>query len=119
MGFGDKFKDLAKQAQTAVAEHKDQIAQAVDNASVVANERTHGKYADKIGKLGEKAGKAVEKLGATEAAAAAEAAHAPEAAAAAEAAHAPEAAHAAEAAHAPEAAHAAEPTAPVVPLAFE
>jgi len=63
MGFGDKFKDLAKQAQDAVAERKEQITEAVDRASVVADERTGGKYSDKIAKVGQKAGQVVEKLG--------------------------------------------------------
>jgi hypothetical protein len=64
MGFGDKFKDLAKQAQDAVAEHKEQIHDAVDAVGVAADRRTHGKYTAKIAKMGEKAGDAVEKLGA-------------------------------------------------------
>lgn len=63
MGLGDKFKDLAKQAQDAVAEHKDQISEAVDRASVAADQRSHGKYTDKITKAGQKAGWVVEKLG--------------------------------------------------------
>jgi hypothetical protein len=63
MGLGDKFKDLAKQAQGAVAEHKDQITEAVDRASVVADKRTRGKYTDKIAKAGQKAERAVQKLG--------------------------------------------------------
>jgi hypothetical protein len=63
MGFGDKFKDLAKQAQDAVAERKEQITEAVDRASVVADQRTGGKYTDKIAKVGQKAEQAVEKLG--------------------------------------------------------
>lgn len=62
MGFGDKFKDLAKQAQVTVAEHKEQITAAVDRATVVADQRTGGKYADKIAKVGQKAGHVVEKL---------------------------------------------------------
>lgn len=62
MGFGDKFKDLAKQAQDAVAERKDQIAEAVDRASVVADQRTGGKYSDKIAKVGQKAHGVVEKV---------------------------------------------------------
>jgi len=63
MGFGDKFKDLAKQAQDTVAEHKDQIAEAVDRASVMADERTGGKYTNKIAKVGQKAEQIVESLG--------------------------------------------------------
>jgi hypothetical protein len=62
MGFGDKFKDLAKQAQEAVAERKDQIAGAVDRASVAADQRTGGKYSEKIAKAGQKATGVVEKL---------------------------------------------------------
>jgi hypothetical protein len=67
MGFGDKFKNLAKQAQDAVAEHKDQIHDAVDRVSVAANEKTKGKYADKIVKMNEKAGAAVDKVSTGEA----------------------------------------------------
>ena len=62
MGFGDKFKDLAKQAQEAVAEHKEQIAEAVERASVVADQRTGGKYTDKITRAGQTADRVVDKL---------------------------------------------------------
>jgi MT0933-like antitoxin protein len=62
MGFGDKFKDLAKQAQGAVAERKEQIAGAVDRASVVADQKTGGKYSEQIAKAGQKATGVVEKL---------------------------------------------------------
>jgi hypothetical protein len=64
MGFSDKLKGLAKQAQDAVAEHKDQISEAVDRASVLADEKTHGKYSAKIIKANAKAGEAVEKMAA-------------------------------------------------------
>jgi hypothetical protein len=63
MAFSDKLKNLTKQAQEAVAEHKDKIHDAVDAVSVAANEKTHGKYAAKITKFGQKASDAVEKLG--------------------------------------------------------
>jgi hypothetical protein len=63
MGFGDRLKDLAKQAQGSVAEHKEQIVEAVDRASVVADQRTGGKYTDKIAKVGQKAERVVDKLG--------------------------------------------------------
>jgi hypothetical protein len=66
MGFGDKIKDLRKQAQEAVAEHKEQIQNAVEVASVAANEKTQGKYAGKIAKFGEKATSAVDKFGTTD-----------------------------------------------------
>jgi hypothetical protein len=62
MGFGDRFKDLAKQAQDAVAERKEQITEAVDRASVAADTRTGGKYSEKIAKVGKKAEEVVEKL---------------------------------------------------------
>jgi hypothetical protein len=63
MGFGDKFKNLARQAQDAVVEHKDQIHQAVDAVGVAADRKTKGKYTTKIAKFGEKAGEAIDKLG--------------------------------------------------------
>ncbi len=62
MGLGDKFKDLAKQAQDTVAEHKEQIHDAVDAVSVAADQKTRGKYTDKIAKAGQKAGEAIEKV---------------------------------------------------------
>ena len=62
MGLEDKFKDLAKQAQDAVAEHKDEIHDALDKASLAADQKTHGKYTDKIAKMSEKAGEAVDKV---------------------------------------------------------
>ena len=63
MGLGDKFKDLAKQAQDAVAEHKDQIHDAVDAVSVAADRKTHGRHTDKIAKMGQRAGSAIDRLG--------------------------------------------------------
>lgn len=63
MGLSDKFKDIAKHAQDAVAEHKDQIHDAVDAAGVAADRKTKGKYTDKIAKYGQKAGDAVDKFG--------------------------------------------------------
>jgi hypothetical protein len=63
MALGDKFKNLAKQAQDAVVEHKDQIHGAVDAVSVAADRRTRGRYTDKIARMGQKAGEAVDKLG--------------------------------------------------------
>jgi hypothetical protein len=63
MGFGDKFKNLAKQAQDAVVEHKEQLQDAVDVVSAAANEKTHGKHATRIAKMSEKAGGALDKFG--------------------------------------------------------
>jgi translation elongation factor EF-Ts len=62
MGLADKFKDLTKQAQDAVVEHKDQIHEAVERASVTADQQTGGKYTAKIAKVGQKAGEAVDKF---------------------------------------------------------
>lgn len=73
MGLGDKFKNLAKQAQDAVADHKDQIHDAVDKVSVAADQRTHGKYTDKIARFGQKAGSAVDRVGGDEGSEAADA----------------------------------------------
>jgi hypothetical protein len=64
MGFKDRFNDLAKQAKDAVAEHQEQIHEAVEHVSVAADEKTHGKYTAKIAKVGEKASAAVDKIGA-------------------------------------------------------
>jgi hypothetical protein len=61
MGFGDKFKNLANQAKEAVAEHADQLHEAVDAAGVAVNEQTGGKYANKIMKFGQKAGDMIDK----------------------------------------------------------
>jgi hypothetical protein len=64
MGFGDRFKDLTQQAKEKVAENRGKIQEAVDAASVVANERTNGKYANKIMKVNQKTGSALDKFGA-------------------------------------------------------
>ena len=63
MGFGDKFKELKTKAQESVAEHKDQIHDAVDAVGVAANAKTHGKHAGRIAKFGEKASGMVDKFG--------------------------------------------------------
>jgi phage shock protein A len=62
MGLGDKFKDLAKQAQDAVAEHKEQIHDAVDAVSAAADEKTRGKHTAKIAKMNQRASEAVDKF---------------------------------------------------------
>jgi hypothetical protein len=62
MGFGDKLKDLKQQAQEKVSENRERIQGAVDTVSVAANEKTHGKYANKILKVNEKAGSALNNL---------------------------------------------------------
>jgi hypothetical protein len=64
MGFGDKLKGLRDQAQQAVAENKEKIQSAVETVGVAANEKTGGKYANKIMKVGEKVTASVEKVAA-------------------------------------------------------
>ncbi|MBA3806946.1 MAG: antitoxin [Solirubrobacterales bacterium] len=70
MGFADKLKDLTKKAQDTAVEHKDQIHQAVEKAEVMADQRTGGKYHDKIAQAGTKAETYVENLKPTDRAAA-------------------------------------------------
>ena len=72
MGFGDKLKGLRDQAQQAVADNKDKIQGAVQNVGEAANTRTHGKYADKIAKVGDKVSGGVEKFAAQDEGGAAE-----------------------------------------------
>jgi hypothetical protein len=64
MGFADKLKDFGDKAKLAAAEHKDQISQAVESAGAVADQRTGGKYRDKISKATQKADGALEKFAA-------------------------------------------------------
>ena len=64
MGFGDKLKGLKDQAQQAVAENKDKIQGAVQVVGEAANNKTHGKYATKIMKVGEKVESSVDKFAA-------------------------------------------------------
>ncbi len=63
MGLRDRLTDIRKQAQEAVAEHKDEIQGAMETAGAAVDKKTHGKYTDKIAKYGQKASSAVEKFG--------------------------------------------------------
>ena len=60
-------KDLAVQAgeraRTLVGENADKIDGVVDAAAGMIDDKTHGKYADKIGKVKEKARDVVDRLG--------------------------------------------------------
>jgi hypothetical protein len=60
MGLRDKLTGLRDQAQEAVAEHKEQIQNAMETAGAAVDRKTHGKYTDKIAKYGQKATDAVE-----------------------------------------------------------
>lgn len=64
MGFGDKLKDLRKQAQEAVSEHSEQLHSALDVAGTAANAKTRGKHSQRIAKLGEKASEKLDKFAA-------------------------------------------------------
>lgn len=55
MGLTDRFKDLRSKAEGAVVERSDQIHSAVEKAAAVADQRTGGKYSDRIQKAGAKA----------------------------------------------------------------
>jgi MT0933-like antitoxin protein len=58
---------LKDKAEGAVVERKDQIQQAVQKAGEVADQRTGGKYHDKIEKAGDKALGLVDSMGGSEA----------------------------------------------------
>lgn len=62
MGIGDKLKELREQAQQAVAENRDKIQDAVQVVGDVANTRTNGKYANKIGKVGMKVEQGIDRF---------------------------------------------------------
>jgi hypothetical protein len=66
--FIDKAKDLAKdlteKAREAVTDHADTIEGGIDKAAKFVDEKTKGKYADKIETVQAKAHEAVEKLAA-------------------------------------------------------
>jgi hypothetical protein len=62
MGLGDRFKDMKKQAQGAVAENKEKIQEAVEVASLAADRKTRGKHTARIAKFGQKANDAVDKI---------------------------------------------------------
>jgi hypothetical protein len=60
MGLRDKLTGLRDQAQEAVAEHKEQIQNAMETTGAAVDRKTRGKYTDKIAKYGQKATDAVE-----------------------------------------------------------
>jgi hypothetical protein len=77
MALTDRFKDLKDKAEGAVVERKDQIQQAVQKAGEVADQRTGGKYHEKIEKAGDKALGLVDSLGESREEGTAEASQAP------------------------------------------
>lgn len=62
MGFADKLKELADQAQQAVSENREKIQGAVQNLGEAVNDRTEGKYAETIAKAGQRVSDAVDKI---------------------------------------------------------
>jgi hypothetical protein len=66
MGLTDRFKDLKAKAEEAVVEHSDQIHGAVEKATAAADQRTGGKYSERIQKVGAKADGLVQSLEGTD-----------------------------------------------------
>lgn len=55
MEIGDTLKALSKQAQDAVAANQEKLHGAVHSAARIANDKTGGKYADTVTKVGDQA----------------------------------------------------------------
>jgi hypothetical protein len=66
MGIADKLKDLKTKAVDATAEHSDKIHEAVEKAAATADERTGGKYSERIQKAKAKAGSLVDDFAGSE-----------------------------------------------------
>jgi hypothetical protein len=62
MGLSDRLKDLRTKAEDTVVERKDQIQQTVQKVSQAADERTGGKYHERIEQVGSKASGLVDQL---------------------------------------------------------
>jgi hypothetical protein len=60
MGLSDRLKDLKDKAVDATAEHSDKIHEVVDKVATTADERTGGKYHERIHSAGAKAGSLVD-----------------------------------------------------------
>lgn len=65
MGIADRLKDLKTKAVDATVERSDKIHEAVEKVATTADERTGGKYHDKIQQAGAKAGSLVDGLAAS------------------------------------------------------
>jgi adenylate kinase family enzyme len=66
MGIADRLKDMKTKAVDATAERSDKIHEAVEKVASTADERTGGKYHDRIQKAGAKAGSLVDGFAGTE-----------------------------------------------------
>jgi antitoxin protein of toxin-antitoxin system len=62
MGLSDKLKDLKQKAGDKVAEHQDQIRDAVHKAEQTADQKTGGKYHERIQTAASKADAIVDRL---------------------------------------------------------
>jgi hypothetical protein len=62
MGLSDRLKDLKDKAVDATAEHSDKIHEVVEKVAATADERTGGKYHERIQNAGAKAGSVVDGL---------------------------------------------------------
>lgn len=64
MGFLDKLniKKLRKQAEDIAEDHGDKIADGVDKATDMIDDKTGGKYSDKLDQVDDKAADAIDKL---------------------------------------------------------
>ena len=65
MDISDKLNELKRKAEDAAVEHKDQINEAVEKAEAAADQRTEGKYHDRIANAGAKVKGYVESLNPT------------------------------------------------------
>jgi MT0933-like antitoxin protein len=78
MGISDRLKDLKTKATDAAAEHSDKLHEAVDKVATVADQRTGGKYSERIQKVGAKADGLVGSLASSDATAQGEGEQAPQ-----------------------------------------
>jgi hypothetical protein len=60
MGLSDRLKDLKDKAVDATAERSDKIHEVVEKVATTADERTGGKYHERIQSVGAKAGSLVD-----------------------------------------------------------
>jgi hypothetical protein len=62
MGIADRLNELKSKAVDATVEHSDKIQGAVEKVATTANQRTGGKYQERIEQAGAKAGSLLDSL---------------------------------------------------------
>jgi hypothetical protein len=62
MGIADRLNELKSKAVDATVEHSDKIQEAVEKVASTANDRTGGKYHERIEQAGAKAGSLLDSL---------------------------------------------------------